>query len=100
MMGSLINVVHSFINRISATHQSEEPPQFYGGIVADPMGLGKTLTMIALIATDLDGSMSTEGDMQIDKWQKHDTPATLVIIPPPRMSSEHPSNSDACLLFG
>ncbi|KAK1964623.1 hypothetical protein LY78DRAFT_704248 [Colletotrichum sublineola] len=33
---------------ISGCHQSEEPPQFYGGIIADQMGLGKTLTMIAL----------------------------------------------------
>jgi SNF2 family DNA or RNA helicase len=43
----------SFINRISNAYQIEEPPQFYGGIIADPMGLGKTLSMIALIATDL-----------------------------------------------
>ncbi|WDK10382.1 hypothetical protein CGRA01v4_01661 [Colletotrichum graminicola] len=34
---------------ISGSHQYEEP-QFYGGIIADPMGLDKTLTMIALKA--------------------------------------------------
>lgn len=43
-----------FVNTISNAYQVEEPPQFSGGIIADPMGLGKTLTMIALVATDLD----------------------------------------------
>lgn len=33
-------------------HQYTEPQEFFGGIIADPMGFGKTLTMIALIASD------------------------------------------------
>lgn len=40
------------MNKISNIAQPNEPSQFRGGIIADPMGLGKTLTMIALIATD------------------------------------------------
>jgi SNF2 family DNA or RNA helicase len=78
--------VHSFINRISAAHQAEEPPQFYGGIIADPMGLGKTLTMIALAATDLDRDTNTKDRMEVEIEDKHDVPATLIIIPPPCMS--------------
>ena len=74
-------------------HQNEAPPQFYGGIIADPMGLGKTLTMIALVATDLEPerSLLTEHDL----WDDPDDPeepkrfvsATLVIVPQPRTYS-------------
>jgi SNF2 family DNA or RNA helicase len=73
-----------FINTISDVYQAEEPPQFRGGIIADPMGLGKTLTMVALIATDLD----TDRDSGItDDGGDHDksyASATLIIVPPPR----------------
>ncbi|KAK2728231.1 alpha-mannosyltransferase [Colletotrichum kahawae] len=75
-----------FVNMVSETHQVEEPPQFYGGIIADPMGLGKTLTMIALAATDLE-----EGIKATDReWNANDDPfvkATLIIIPPPLLGS-------------
>lgn len=64
--------------------QSEEPPQFYGGIIADPMGLGKTLTMISLAATDLDSDMNNGVHMDIDDEQDNTVPTTLVIVPPPR----------------
>ncbi|RYP60974.1 hypothetical protein DL769_007911 [Monosporascus sp. CRB-8-3] len=42
-----------YVNAISEIGSNEPPPQLHGGIIADPMGLGKTLTMIALAATDL-----------------------------------------------
>ncbi|KAF4984797.1 hypothetical protein FZEAL_88 [Fusarium zealandicum] len=35
----LSNLKYSFHNRVSDACQKIEPPQFYGGIVADPMGL-------------------------------------------------------------
>ncbi|PNP51003.1 hypothetical protein THARTR1_08338 [Trichoderma harzianum] len=72
-----------FVNRVSNTHQSEEPPQFYGGIIADPMGLGKTLTMISLAATDLD-SVGVEIN---DEQQDNSVPTTLVIVPPPLLGT-------------
>ena len=59
----------SFVNKVSQSHQLDEPPEFCGGIVADPMGLGKTLTMIALAATDAN---------------VRDLPPSLIIVPPPR----------------
>ncbi|KAL6900038.1 hypothetical protein GGI43DRAFT_406165 [Trichoderma evansii] len=77
-----------FINRISASHQQEEPPQFYGGIIADPMGLGKTLTMIALAATDLDNSINTTKDcIERDVGGNPYITTTLIIIPPPLLGT-------------
>ncbi|KAJ6785626.1 hypothetical protein PWT90_00499 [Aphanocladium album] len=43
-----------YINALSGSGSKEPPPPFCGGVIADPMGLGKTLTMIALAATDLE----------------------------------------------
>ena len=74
----------SFVNKISDFHQNEEPPQFYGGIIADRMGLGKTLTMIALAATDLDSDKDSGMHLYMDEDDKPHVSATLVIIPPPR----------------
>lgn len=59
----------------------------HGGIIADPMGLGKTLSMIALIATDLDEPSAAEIDESPDKHDDMVLPsvqATLVVVPPPR----------------
>ncbi|KAK4441885.1 SNF2 family N-terminal domain-containing protein [Podospora aff. communis PSN243] len=61
-----------FINKVSQFHQLEEPPEFCGGIVADPMGLGKTLTMIALAATDANDT---------------DLTPSLIIVPPPLLDT-------------
>ncbi|KAF2017851.1 hypothetical protein BU24DRAFT_432428 [Aaosphaeria arxii CBS 175.79] len=76
-------------NRVTDIHQVEAPPQFYGGIIADPMGLGKTLTMIALIAADLEPgrTMITENDLWDDPENpKPSVSATLVIVPQQLMS--------------
>ncbi|KAI3340580.1 SNF2 family N-terminal domain-containing protein [Ustulina deusta] len=68
-----------FINLISGSHQYKEPPQFLGGIIADPMGLGKTLTMIALVATDLQGLGFDEREIFEDEANN----TTLIVVPPP-----------------
>lgn len=73
-----------FINRISAAQQLEEPPQFSGGIIADPMGLGKTLTVIALAASDLERGESQTVMSDLGHPEKPSISATLIIIPPPR----------------
>ncbi|KAI0876954.1 SNF2 family N-terminal domain-containing protein [Hypoxylon argillaceum] len=70
---------HFFINLISSSHQSKEPPQFLGGIIADPMGLGKTLTMIALVATDLQRVEFTNNEIAEDEASS----TTLIVVPPP-----------------
>ncbi|KAK1751104.1 SNF2 family N-terminal domain-containing protein [Echria macrotheca] len=61
-----------FVNNVSQSHQVEEPDEFCGGIVADPMGLGKTLTMIALAATDA---------------LKTNLAPSLIIVPPPLLDT-------------
>lgn len=79
-----------FINRINNSHQSEPPQSFSGGIVSDPMGLGKTLTMLALIAIDLNAP--TDDILSWDD-EESDLPtanATLVIVSQPLLSAwEH-----------
>ncbi|KAF8856920.1 hypothetical protein BDZ45DRAFT_715184 [Acephala macrosclerotiorum] len=83
-----------FINTISDVYRAEEPPQFHGGIIADPMGLGKTLTMIALVATDLDtdiGAVTPKASMDHDKCY---TSTTLVIMPPSLLGSWEEQLSD------
>ena len=87
MPASTLIVPASFINRISNASQTEEPPQFYGGIIADPMGLGKTLSMIALIAADLTGYHYGKF-ASIDDDVSNKT--TLVIVPPPGISLPTP----------
>jgi SNF2 family DNA or RNA helicase len=90
MPASTLTLPPSFINRISNAYQAEEPPQFYGGIIADPMGLGKTLTMIALIATDLTGYCYGDFTMNESVDDDLSNKTTLVIVPPPRTSLSNP----------
>jgi hypothetical protein len=78
----LTNAPSSFLNRISDTSQVEEPPSFYGGIIADPMGLGKTLTMIALVATDIHNLTFGESSTPAGVLNEESCGVTLVIIPP------------------
>jgi SWI/SNF-related matrix-associated actin-dependent regulator of chromatin subfamily A3 len=75
--------------------QPDEPPQFYGGIIADPMGLGKTLTMIALVAMDVEAEKDEDTDLDDMDRECRDVEATLVIIPPPRKHICSKSLSDA-----
>ncbi|KAI5465359.1 SNF2 family N-terminal domain-containing protein [Mariannaea sp. PMI_226] len=75
-----------FHNTVSGAIQSEQPPQFYGGIVADPMGLGKTLSMIALIAYDVrvdDSDPVSLSGVDVEE----SSGKTLVIVPAPLLSS-------------
>jgi len=51
---STANSAYGFTNTVSDEVVSEPPAQFRGGILADDMGLGKSLTCIALIASDKD----------------------------------------------
>jgi len=78
----LLTPAKSFLNRISDTRQADEPPSFYGGIIADPMGLGKTLTMIALIASDVHSPTFGDSSTPIGVNDEKSCGLTLVIVPP------------------
>ena len=80
--------VLSLINRVSGAQQPEEPSQFYGGIVADPMGLGKTLSMIALIASDIHLDYTDPSSLSGANIEKS-SGRTLVIVPPPCRFNNH-----------
>ncbi|PCG88574.1 SNF2-related [Penicillium occitanis (nom. inval.)] len=74
----------SFVNMISGDHQLEEPKQFFGGIIADPMGLGKTLTMIALVAETVRehhvGNLGSADNAETNN-------STLIVVPPPLLDT-------------
>ncbi|KAL5399527.1 hypothetical protein PMIN02_000580 [Paraphaeosphaeria minitans] len=76
-----------FINRVSNTHREDPPQQFSGGIIADPMGLGKTLTMIALAASDLDHQNADPTDLSFGHDSKPMVQATLIIVPQPLLGT-------------
>lgn len=78
--------VYSYINAISESGSKEKPPGFRGGVIADPMGLGKTLTMIALAATDLTRSTNFTDMADVPFRDSRSVSATLIVVPPPRRS--------------
>lgn len=50
-----------FYNVITGQHESQPPSETLGGILADMMGLGKTLSILSLVASSRD---------QAEKWHK------------------------------
>ncbi|KAF4457142.1 DNA repair protein rad5 [Fusarium austroafricanum] len=70
---------HEFINNVNGSSQYVSPPDFRGGIIADNMGSGKTLSMIALIAHDRILFARTSA---VAKWRP-----TIVIVPPPLLNN-------------
>ncbi|KAH6869114.1 SNF2 family N-terminal domain-containing protein [Thelonectria olida] len=69
--------VCEYINNVSGSSQHAAPPDFRGGIIADSMGSGKTLAMIALIAHDRIVMANC-----LDESTSHRVETTLVVVPP------------------
>ncbi|KAH8652844.1 SNF2 family N-terminal domain-containing protein [Ilyonectria robusta] len=78
---------HCFTNRISDARQMDEPPAFYGGIIADPMGFGKTLTMIALVASDAHHPTFSDTSAVSGVLGEESCGLTLIIVPPPLLGT-------------
>ncbi|KAL5089357.1 hypothetical protein Trisim1_005644 [Trichoderma cf. simile WF8] len=76
------NQRHCFVNHVSNAYQEEEPEDFSGGIIADPMGLGKTLTMISLVA-----SAAPLHNSVMDADGVVTSATTLIIVPPPLLGT-------------
>lgn len=86
---------YRFVNSITGEAQRSCPVQFHGGLLADPMGLGKTLSIIALISCD----RSSMPKMIISRASSYGTLAsqrktTLLIAPSTR------KRNDPCIAFG
>ncbi|KAK1971833.1 hypothetical protein LY78DRAFT_625065 [Colletotrichum sublineola] len=71
-----------FINRISGARQAHEPPAFYGGIIADPMGFGKTLAMITLVASDSYNTALSDAPRLPGALGEESCGLTLIVVPP------------------
>ncbi|MCJ1426373.1 hypothetical protein MMC29_004276 [Sticta canariensis] len=71
-----------YVNNVTGETQDYPPPSFCGGILADAMGLGKTLTVIALITS---GFEDHEGHRELDQSSSANLGAgartTLLIVP-------------------
>jgi len=68
-------------NTLTNRTQFERPPLFYGGIIADPVGLGRTLTVLSLIACNLGGG--AEPDTDVGGLGMTAVEATLIVVPFP-----------------
>lgn len=75
----------SFINMISGLQQLDPPPDFFGGVIADPMGFGKTLAMVSLIAMDSYAG-NTLSSTEVSRLSPTSTNLTLVVVPAPSES--------------
>ncbi|KAK5056695.1 hypothetical protein LTR84_012227 [Exophiala bonariae] len=68
-----------FENVLTGHRQFEPPPPFHGGVIADPMGLGKTLTMLSLIASNTWTDPSRSTHLNVHGFPTVKT--TLVVVP-------------------
>lgn len=66
-----------FVSNISGDAQRQPPQDFRGGIIADPMGFGKSLTMIALVAHDKAGVVGSHAPVVLGPNR-----TTLLVVPP------------------
>lgn len=64
---------------ITELSQRTNPPDSRGGLLADQMGLGKSLTMISLIA--LNTCKSTEGGIYTSNSYVRRLKSTLIVVP-------------------
>jgi hypothetical protein len=67
-------------NTITGIPQTEKPPEFAGGILADQMGLGKTLSVLALIAAN-PAKHLLESNRGNDCTRPRVANSTLIIVP-------------------
>ena len=70
-----------YFNNITGQKQMRPPAQFRGGLLIDAPGLGKSLSIIALIAADLED--------QQDYDQKSDIPSKTLLVVPKSCKSMH-----------
>lgn len=79
-----LNGQRTFYNVITGHSQREPPPETLGGILADMMGLGKTLSILSLIVTTLDDA---------DRWS-HLPPVQPQAPPAPKKKANSSGQFD------
>jgi SNF2 family DNA or RNA helicase len=75
---SFIAEISRFRHRITYEYSPERPNTTSGGIIADEMGMGKTLTTLAFIATSRDKEENSNVGGERPADQVH---TTLLIVP-------------------
>jgi hypothetical protein len=75
----MLTSAFSYVHVATGEQQFEQPQEFRGGIIGDQMGLGKSLSIIALIARDKD---DLGHNMLLDS--RSDVQSTLIIVRAPR----------------
>jgi hypothetical protein len=70
----------SFVDAVTGEVRSAPGPVWRGGLLADEMGLGKTLSMIALIASDLDRRPDDDPSIGYSTFETG-IPSTLIVVP-------------------
>ena len=81
---SHISGLRMYMNTINDEVQMEPPIIFRGGLLADQMGLGKTLSIISLVASDLDLQQTSSTPLQssLVKPSSHCLQCTLIVVLP------------------
>ena len=74
------------MNTVTGERQDSAPPEFRGGLLADQMGLGKSLTMISLIAANPASIQSVDFSSQESSSCSalRRVKTTLLVLPLPR----------------
>lgn len=80
-----VNNKNGFVHTITQEKRSIKPGECRGGILADEMGMGKSLTLIALMMHTLDVARSSgkgrkQGSVQVERGEAAPAP-TLIIAP-------------------
>lgn len=80
--------VLSYVNTITGGRQDSPPPEFKGGLLADQMGLGKSLSMISLVASNPATSLKAAVPAHFNLVEVPDAVSpvktTLLVVPLPR----------------
>ena len=88
IFSSMKAYVNSYVNTVTGSRQDSPPPDFRGGLLADQMGLGKSLSMISLIASNPASNLAAAAPTPFTSIEAHVTlrpvKATLLVVPLPR----------------
>lgn len=92
---------NSYVHRITKSRCQTRPQEKGGGILADEMGMGKSLSLLALILQTMDNSHTWVEEKRHAEHvsTRRSTHSTLVIVPSARKLLELRITSDGCTLM-